>query len=304
MALHIPPELAKLAATQFGLTNRQQALEVVTRSELQRLLDRGVLVRVYRSVYRFAGSPPSFRQRARAACMAAGGEVAVSHLAAARLWEAPGLVATGMEITVPRDRRLGDPALTVHRLPLPPIDVTARWGIPVTTTVRLMVDLSRVIPVALLNGLADELVRARHLVLADLGRRLELEAPLPRHRRRALDAIVDKDTLRGGAGAGRSVAEDWVFDVLVGAGLPVPERNYMVEVDGRLRELDVAYPQWKIGIEYDGWSVHGDRTHFDRDRDKVAALQLLGWIILQVTSAWTSQLLISRVRQAIALRRP
>lgn len=96
--------------------------------------------------------------------------------------------------------------------------------------------------------------------------------------------------------------EDWVFDTLVAAGLPVPQRHHRVILDGEVRELDLAYPEWKIGIEYDGWSVHGDASHFHRDRDRSARLQLEGWIILQVTSAWTAEILIGRIAKAIEVR--
>ena len=57
-----------------------------------------------------------------------------------------------------------------------------------------------------------------------------------------------------------------------------------------------------MGIEYDGWRVHGDATHFHDDREKAAVLQLEGWIMLQVTSAWTDDLLVGRVRTALAQR--
>lgn len=93
-----------------------------------------------------------------------------------------------------------------------------------------------------------------------------------------------------------------MVDTLVAAGLPEPRRNIRMEIGGRLREIDLAYPEWRVAIEYDGWHVHRDRTHFDDDRDKVVLLELMGWIVLPVTAAWTAERLVERTRSAIALQ--
>lgn len=93
-----------------------------------------------------------------------------------------------------------------------------------------------------------------------------------------------------------------MVDAILRAGLPAPVRNLIVEIAGGLRELDLAYPDQRIAIEYDGWQVHADATHFHRDREKASILALDGWITLQVTSAWTETVLVQRVRSALTRR--
>jgi len=49
--------------------------------------------------------------------------------------------------------------------------------------------------------------------------------------------------------------------------------------------------------------VHGDERHFHSDREKLALLQLEGWLILQVTAAWSAEVLVERVAAALSQRR-
>lgn len=190
-------QLDDLGRHQFGLITRAQVLAVMSRSQCHRLLEAGVLVRVERGVYRFSGTPPSYRQRAMAVCLAVGAEVAISHLPAAYLWQVPGVAAPPVEITVPASRRAGVATVRIHRVPLPAVDVAHRWGIPVTTPARTLIDLSATLPPVLLGRVADELLRRRHLAVGDIERRMAGDDALPRHRRELLGA-----TIRGGP-AGR-----------------------------------------------------------------------------------------------------
>lgn len=288
---------------QFGLVTFPQAIEVLSRRQVEGLIRQSVLVRVGRGVYRLTGVEPSFRQRALAACLTVGSPVAVSHMAAARIWEVPGGATSTIEITVPPHRHPRAAPAVVHRRPLAVADVTERHRIPVVRPARLLLDLSWVLSPPALSEMADELARAGHLSVSELRSYLARGDGTPAHRRDHIAALLAQDATRGGARPGLSPAEDWVFDAIVGAGLPPPVRNCRVRVAGRTFELDLAYPGLQIGIEYDGWAVHGDRTHFHRDRDRLALFQLAGWLILQVTSRWTADLVVARLAQAIALRK-
>ena len=299
----LPAPLQAHAHRQFGLVTRAQALETLSAQALQRRLASGLLVPVGRGVYRFAGVAPSWRQRALASCLVVGGEVAVSHLAAAYLWRAESVATPPIQLTVPEGRRARGVRPAPHRAVLPAGDVTARWGIPTTTPARTVIDLSTVVVQPLLERIVDDLCRARLLRVEELDQRVAVGRGRsgPRHRADVLSEILTVRRRRG-PGAGASPREDWVVDTLVGAGLPPPARNLVVEVGGRLRELDCAYPDRRISIEYDGWQVHNDAAHFHTDRDKAAMLQLEGWITLQVTSLWSAELLVERVRMALAQR--
>lgn len=68
------------------------------------------------------------------------------------------------------------------------------------------------------------------------------------------------------------------------AGFPMPVVQHPVAVEGRRLRLDLAYPQLRIGIEYDG------SYHFDSEAQKHAdirrgeALTQQGWCIVKVVS--------------------
>jgi very-short-patch-repair endonuclease len=53
--------------------------------------------------------------------------------------------------------------------------------------------------------------------------------------------------------------------------------------DGRIRRIDLAYPQAKLGIEVDGFRWHSGRKAFDDDRRQRNMLVAIGWTILHAT---------------------
>jgi very-short-patch-repair endonuclease len=76
-----------------------------------------------------------------------------------------------------------------------------------------------------------------------------------------------------------------VVQVIKRAGLCQPKQRFRVRVQGRTYELDLAWPEAAIAIEFDGWEVHGTSvTAFHRDRERWRALQRAGWTVYHVTS--------------------
>lgn len=72
---------------------------------------------------------------------------------------------------------------------------------------------------------------------------------------------------------------------LVDAGLPAPQTQF--RVFGRHGEIiartDMAYPEVKVGIEYDGPQHWTDPAVRQRDIDKAFELTALGWFIIRVS---------------------
>jgi hypothetical protein len=77
----------------------------------------------------------------------------------------------------------------------------------------------------------------------------------------------------------RSPKETQLRLLLVRAGLPEPEVSWVLrDVHGRrVAELDLAYPRWRVGPEYDGRVHADDDRQFARDADRWAAIRALGW---------------------------
>ena len=48
-------------------------------------------------------------------------------------------------------------------------------------------------------------------------------------------------------------------------------------------ELDLAFPEQRVAIEFDGWAWHSDVERFRRDRRKGNDLVIAGWTLLRVT---------------------
>jgi very-short-patch-repair endonuclease len=103
-----------------------------------------------------------------------------------------------------------------------------------------------------------------------------------------------------------SRTETWLRLTLVDHGLPEPERNYEVHVDGAyLGCVDLAYPRLKIAIEYEGEHHLLDPAQWARDIARYDALRAAGWIVIQVTKAElfdTPAMTVQRVRTAIRAR--
>ena len=71
---------------------------------------------------------------------------------------------------------------------------------------------------------------------------------------------------------------------IVLAGLPEPVVHPLVIVDGIAMHPDLAYPEMRIAIEYEG-DGHREQGRWDRDIDRYAALEAAGWIVVRVTKA-------------------
>jgi len=69
------------------------------------------------------------------------------------------------------------------------------------------------------------------------------------------------------------------------AGLPPPTPQFVVRAGGRfVARVDLAYPEAKLAIEYDGrW--HEESGQFARDRRRLNALHAAGWRVIHVTAA-------------------
>jgi very-short-patch-repair endonuclease len=103
---------------------------------------------------------------------------------------------------------------------------------------------------------------------------------------------------------GGSEREVDLAKLLLRARLPRPVQQHRVRIGRRIIRVDLAYPELKVAIEYDGWEPHRTRLAFDSDRARDNELEVRGWIVLRFTSRWTRKEILSTVRAAISSRTP
>ena len=73
--------------------------------------------------------------------------------------------------------------------------------------------------------------------------------------------------------------------LIVQAGLPEPLLNFTL-VDGAggfVAMLDLAFPEWKVGIEYQG-DVHREKERFRRDITRRERIEDQGWTVIYVSA--------------------
>lgn len=86
--------------------------------------------------------------------------------------------------------------------------------------------------------------------------------------------------------------------VLAGLPEPVPQYEVFDSIGRLIGRLDLAYPDLKVALEYDG-DHHRERDQFRRDAVRLNHLRLLGWTVLRFTA---DDLLRNRSRMLAQIR--
>jgi very-short-patch-repair endonuclease len=187
-----------------------------------------------------------------------------------------------IEVTVRREHReAGGPGVHSSRM-LEDVDVTRCDGIPVTSPTRTLIDLAALLPSARFERVLDAAL-VTGSVRAD---RLETRARALRHPRRpgcatVLRLLADRHPELA---AVRSVLEAQALRSCARAGLPPPRVSYQVVTGGRIRYLDLAWPEQLVALELDGFVPHSTRAVFDDDRVRQNDLVVDGWTVLRLTA--------------------
>jgi very-short-patch-repair endonuclease len=85
-----------------------------------------------------------------------------------------------------------------------------------------------------------------------------------------------------------------------------PEPQYWIEdLHSRLVRADLAFPEHKVAVEYDGYWRDGELWALNRDRDRLNRVQAAGWEIVFVTAQLLHDpaRMVSTVRAALNRRR-
>lgn len=126
----------------------------------------------------------------------------------------------------------------------------------------------------------DDLVAAADYLLTDAEPRIEaqeLAAEIARMgdtRKRLLARALGLSRF-----GPRSAYETRLRLLLIRHGLPEPEISWVLrDANGSfIAELDLAYPAWKVAVEYDGRVHAEDMRQFARDADRWDAIRACDW---------------------------
>jgi hypothetical protein len=286
-------QLRRDLVAEFG----EHAVRVALRDGLLAQPWRGVVVERSRSL--------ELPTRAAAALLRVGAEAVLSGSTAAALHGCPVAAdCPDIHVTVPYPCRVrSQPGLVVHNDRFAQADVVTTKGMPALALDLVLAELLCTAP--------------RRLALACLDQAL---AQLPTSHHAELQAevlyrLAVRDDRRGirraesllslGTGKADSPPESWLRLLIVDAGFPPPEPQYEVrDLEGRIVYLlDLAWPDVRIALEYDGYEAHEGRAEADAERDR--RLTGRGWIVIRVRigDLGKPDRLLSAVQSAFAARR-
>lgn len=264
-----------------GAAKRADLLRTLGEHTVRSALRHGLLSQPWRGVVVDTTRSLDTVTRCAAGLLAAGPGAVVSHGTAAALHGCDAADTGEVHVTVPYSstaRSRG--ALTVHRDRFGDDDVESRHGLPV---------------LSLASTLAELLcVERRWVALATVDQAL---GAVPDDRAGALvqcisSKLTARDDRRGvpgahallqlATGAAESPQESRLRLLVVDAGFPSPTPQLEVrDLRGRVVYVfDLAWPEVRIALEYDGYEAHEDRGTYDAERDRRMADR--GWLTVRV----------------------
>ncbi|HEV7687886.1 MAG TPA: hypothetical protein VGQ80_15030 [Acidimicrobiia bacterium] len=269
----IERRIAALAVDQHSLvTYGRMTGAGITRREIERRQENGIIVPRFRGVFAVAGAEPTYEQGVMAACLATGG--VASHRCAARLFRLRGFGSEKrIEITVPNRRATKLDGVVAHMSNL--LETTTIGVIPVVMPAQVLLGLAEVAPQRAEGAVNDALVKGL-ATLPALVRFAQRQSAQGRGGIVRLRGLLDEQVRAGGAT--ESWLEDQVVEFLRQRGFPPPVRQYRV---GRWR-LDLAWPERMVNFEADGRLWHTSPSDRRRDAARDAALGGIGFRIERI----------------------
>lgn len=238
------------------------------------------------------GVPQDVQSRIRPLLEVTPGGIA-SHSTAAMLWgiPLPPWLQGSFDVHISRDAAKNPPwrtGVSGHHTRFKPGEVVLLHGMPVTSPLRTWLDLAALLDLDDLVAAGDYLVcehnrsfgpkRVAIVKLAELRQAVLHEF----HRRGIVKAREAADLVRVGADFPR---ETRLRLALERAGLPALTLNHVVRANGKDASWpDLAIPEWKVAIEYDGAHHRTVRQQgIDDARDLL--MKRLGWRQLRITKS-------------------
>jgi hypothetical protein len=271
-------QLSAWASQQDGVFTYAQALEagLTVRQADWRALH--LWERVHVGVFRIRGAPPTWTGDLRAASFAATPPCAVSHRAAAQMYDVPG-GRNLVEITCRRWKRARRPGLVVHESTrLETVDITTIDAIPVVCPELMILELASLWPSV--NFIERVIHAARRKRLITFQSTHETFDRLERRGLRGVGAVrIALDRWDPTAEPTESDMETLLLQILRDHGLPEPVTQFIVRDEaGRfIARTDLGIPQWHITIEYESTQEHSNELQLARDDRRRNAIAGAGY---------------------------
>ncbi|WP_157576197.1 hypothetical protein [Mycobacterium sp. GA-2829] len=264
----------------------------VTRNDLRRRY-----VKLHRNVYARRGVELTALDRAKAAWLWSNREGVLVGSSAAALLGTKWLSADE-PAEIGRVRYPSPPGIIVRSGTIADDEVCSVGEIRCTTPARTAYDIGRRIRL-----LEPAVVRLDAVLNATRISTEAVEAIASRYAGargiRGLRAALD--LVDGGA---ESPQETRLRLLLVLSGLPRPSTQIPVcnEFGRVVRRIDMGWPQWMVGVEYDGEQHFANPDDYAEDIERLEFLAARGWTIVRVSSCqlrWERTAIVARVRRAL-----
>jgi hypothetical protein len=250
---------------------------------------------VYRNVYMPKNQLLTPTTRAKAAWLWAGRRATLGGLSAAAVHGSKWIDAKD-----PADLfRLGDAVegINIYRDNLAVEEICVVDGMPITTPARTAYDLGR------RDILERAVIRLDALANATTLEGHEVAKLIDRHAgsRGIVQLRNAVELMDGGA---ESPQETRTRLLLMSAGFPRPQTQILVcDVFGYfIGRVDMGWPEWKVGVEYDGPQHWASSAEHARTIERIADLEAEGWIIIRITRdimRYRRGVFLARVRDAM-----
>lgn len=266
-------DVEQLFDAQGGVATTAQLLAVLTRSQLDTRIGSGQLVKVWPGVY--SRSEPDTLIRLRGVDLRAGQQVPICLGTAAAAYGFDTEDVADLHILNPDGHQLrNSDGLFVHRRDGAPItEVDGRLATtPAWTAVEVARSLRRpralaTLDAALRSGTCD-VRQLRAAVSRQSGRR---------------GIVMMRELIPFARPEAESPMESEARLVMIDGGVPPDALQYeIVDRNGQTWRVDFAWPDLRVAVEYDGFDWHSSQESFRRDRQKRAALQEVGWVVLSI----------------------
>lgn len=253
--------------------------------------------KIHRNVYTRAGVELTALDRAYAAWLWSGRKATlVGHSAAALLgskW-----IPADLPAEVAHSRRGVPNGIAVHRRRIRDDELCIVGGIQCTTAARTAFDLGCRLSKDLAVIRIDALLNATGIPISAVE---SVAARYPGARGiRQLRAALD--LADGGA---ESPQETRLRLLLVRSGFPRPVTQIIVtNPRGRDRRIDMGWPEFMVGVEYDGEQHFKNPDDYAEDIERLEFLANRGWTIVRVSSRqlrYERPAIVRRVAHALAL---